>query len=148
MTFTPTADPVVEPMPYIMTDPSIKLNGQDVHCLASHLELAPDINLVETPTFCGVQEFPGTIKWYFRLTLYQSFDAGGADEILQGCLAAGGVVPYEVFPFREQQVSATNPRFSGNVIPRKYSLIAGDAGAASEITIEWSMTGEPTRATT
>jgi len=138
----------VEPQPYIMVNPKIVLNGRDVHCLASHLELAPDITIVETNTFCGVQEYPGTEKWYFRLTLYQSFDVNGADEILREALAVGGPVTFEVTPYRDRPVSATNPMFSGEVIPRKWTLIAGDAGAASEIEIEWTMVREPTRTIT
>ncbi|MBO0880550.1 MAG: hypothetical protein J2P17_09435 [Mycobacterium sp.] len=137
-----------EPQPYIMVNPFIELNGEEVHCLASHLELAPDINIVETTTFCGVQEFPGSEKWYFRLTMYQSFDDDGADQILQGCLAVGGPVAYRVAPYRERAIGANNPIFSGEVVPRKYPIISGDAGEASEIELEWTMTAEPDRAET
>lgn len=135
--------PDVEPQPYIMVDPEITLDGEDIHCLASHVELAPDVNTVETPTFCGVKEFPGTVKWYFRVTLYQSFDDGGTDSILRTARAKP-TVTYSVLPYRGVAVSATNPRFSGSVITKPYTLLAGDAGAASTIELEWTMTAEPT----
>ncbi|HSS09737.1 MAG TPA: hypothetical protein VLL25_07625 [Acidimicrobiales bacterium] len=137
----------VEPLPYIMNTPLVEINGVEIHCLLSHVELGVDQNTVDTTTFCGIQRFPGPAEWLFRATAYQSFDEGGTDEILTGALAAGGAVAYKVVPNRNLPVSATNPEFSGEAIPRLYPLITGDAGAASTIDIEWTMTAEPTRST-
>jgi hypothetical protein len=135
-------DVAAEPQPYIMVDPEITLDGEDIHCLASHVELAPDVNVVETPTFCGVKEFPGSVKWYFRVTLYQSFDDNGTDQILRAARTKA-IVPFTVLPFSGVAVSVNNPQFSGQVITKPYTLLSGDAGAASTIELEWTMTAEP-----
>jgi hypothetical protein len=57
-------------------------------------------------------------------------------------------VPYKVQPFRDLPISPNNPEYSGQVITQPYTLISGDAGAASTIDIEWTMTAEPVKNTT
>ena len=62
---------------------------------------------------------------------------------------ADGTLPtYEVIPYKNQPVSATNPKWSGEVIPQDYSPINGDAGDASTVELEWSCSGEPVKSIT
>ena len=68
--------------------------------------------------------------------------------MLSAALAVGAPVPFEVIGYRDQPVSATNPKWTGFVIPQPYSPINGDAGDASEVEIEWSIDGEPTKSIT
>jgi hypothetical protein len=138
---------MAEPAPLILTDAYLELGGVELYCLLNHIELTPDVKKVDVTTMCGVQEHPGAVKWFLRLTLYQSFDAGGTDEVLAAAMEGGVPVDYVVRPTRAP-VSVTNPEFSGLVIPTPYTLFGGDAGAASEVQIEWTMTAPPTRSTT
>jgi hypothetical protein len=39
--------------------------------------------------------------------------------------------------------AANNPIISGLVIPQPFDIIVGDAGAASEVAIDWLLTGPP-----
>jgi hypothetical protein len=54
-------------------------------------------------------------------------------------------VAYEVVPYKGQPVSATNPAWRGEVVPRPYSPINGDAGEASAVEIEWVCTAPPVK---
>jgi hypothetical protein len=80
--------------------------------------------------------------------LYQSFDAAATEEVLSAALATGGPVPFEIVPRKSDAVSVTNPSFTGFVIPQPYSPINGDAGDASEVELEWALTGPPVKSTT
>lgn len=148
-TTTAPAAGAVEPQPYIMNDPAITLNGQEIHCLASHVEIAPDVATNDVTTFCGTKTFPGNVTWHFRVTLFQSFDDNGTDQILCNiwdAYTAGGTHPaFEVQPFKDRPEGPNNPTFSGTVTPQPYTLIAGDAGAPSTVDIDWTCDQEPTR---
>jgi hypothetical protein len=139
-------------MPLILTNASIKIGGTELACAASHVELAPDTSITTLDTFCGAKDYPGTVKWSLIATLYQSFDTGSTEDTLSAAVAAykldGSPVTYEVAGYRDRPVGPDNPSWSGEVIPKDYAPINGDAGAASQIDLEWSCTAEPTKNTT
>jgi hypothetical protein len=85
------------------------------------------------------------VKWSLVATFYQSFDPDATEEVLSAAVALGVPTPFEVIPYKSQPVSATNPLFSGMVIPQPYAPINGDAGDASNVEIEWSMDGAPVK---
>ena len=133
-----------EPMPLILTNASVKIDGAELACSANHVELSPDINITTLDTFCGSRDYPGTVKWSLILTLYQSFDAGGPEEVLSAAVLAGVPVAFEVAGYRDAAAgTATNPTWTGEVIPQPYAPINGDAGDASTIELEWSVVGDP-----
>jgi len=134
-------------MPLILDNASLKLDGETLDCVVNHLELNPDVAVTTVDTFCGSTDYPGNVKWALVVTLYQSFDAGATEEILSTIVAAGDPVPFEILPYRDQTVSPTNPKFTGEVVPQPYSPINGDAGDASTIDLEWSLTGPPGKVT-
>lgn len=138
-----------EPQPYIMTDPEILLNGKEIHCLASHIELNPDVATTDVTTFCGTKTFPGIVTWHFQATLYQSFDDDGTDSILCAIWDAyrdNGTHPtYEIKPYRDRPDGPNNPTFSGTLTPQLYTIISGDAGEASTVEIDWTCDQEPVR---
>ena len=138
-----TAPPV--PNPVILDNASVTIDGQPLDCVVNHVEIAPDTSITTLDTLCGSRDYPGITKWSLVLTLYQSFDAGATEDVLSGAVAGGVPVPFTVLPDRGQPVGATNPEFGGEVIPQPYSPINGDAGDASSIDLEWSMTGPPTK---
>jgi hypothetical protein len=143
---------VTEPMPLILTNASIKINGTELACTASHVELAPDTSITTLETFCGSRDYPGNVKWSLIATLYQSFDTGATEDTLSDAVAAykldGSPVTYEVAGYRDRPIGPDNPSWSGDVIPKDYAPINGDAGAASQIDLEWSCTAPPTKSVT
>src|SRR5215813_6596019 len=134
-----------EPMPLILTNAGLKISGTQLACLVNHIELAPDVNITTLDTMCGSKDYPGTVKWSLIATLYQSFDPNATEAVLSAAVNGGVPVPFEVIGYRDTAVSATNPRWTGNVIPKPYSPINGDAGDASTVELEWSLTAAPTK---
>jgi hypothetical protein len=141
---------MAEPLPYIMTDTSVKISTDgtaagltELACVTNHVEITPDVSVTTLDTMCGSKDYPGTVKWSLVATFYQSFDPDATEEVLSAAVALGVPTPFEVIPYKSQPVSATNPLFSGMVIPQPYAPINGDAGDASNVEIEWSMDGAP-----
>ncbi len=137
--------------PVMMTDTYVELSGANLKCLAESVSLEPENKPIEVTTFCGVQDYPGPVKWHFIVKLLQSFDTGATDEILSGALdaynSAGTPMAFKVRPYASRPVGPTNPEYSGECIPQPYTLFGGDAGTASEVDIDWIMTAPPTKDT-
>lgn len=143
---------MAEPMPLILTDASLKISNDgtaagltELACVANHIEISPDVTVTTLDTMCGTKDYPGTVKWSLIATLYQSFDPDATEDVLSAAVALGVPTPFEVVPYKSQPIGATNPAFSGMVIPQPYSPINGDAGDASTVELEWSMDGAPTK---
>jgi hypothetical protein len=148
----PLADPVAPTAaPVMMTDTYVEVGNANLKCLAEEVSLEPENKPIEVTTFCGIQDYPGPVKWHFKAKFVQAFDPGATDATLSAALAAyasgGTPVPFKVRPFASRVVSATNPQFSGLMIPQPYTIFGGAAGAASEVDIDWIMTAPPTRST-
>ena len=133
------------PKPLILDDASVSIDGVDLECLVNHVELSPDVAIQTLDTLCASTDFPGAVKWALVLTLYQSFDAAATEETLSAAVEGGTPVPFEIIPYKSLPVGATNPSYSGEVIPQPYAPINGDAGTPSTVEIEWSLTGPPTK---
>jgi len=113
----------------------------------SHIELTPDTTVVEVKTSCGVREYPGTVKWTLKATLYHSYDPAGTNECLTAAVEGGVPVPFTVTA-SSAVVSATNPEYTGDVIPQPFTPLSGDVGDASSFDLEWSIVGWGTTPTT
>ena len=141
-----------EPMPLILTNASIKINGTELACVATHVELSPDTSVTTLDTMCGSKDYPGVVKWSLVVSLIQSFDVGATEDVLSEAVAAykldGSAATYEIAGYRDRPVGVDNPSWSGEAIPKDYGPINGDAGDASSIDIEWSCTAEPTKSVT
>lgn len=144
--------PAAEPLPLILTNAGLKINDTELACVTNHLELSPDTSVTTLDTFCGSRDYPGTVKWSLVATLYQSFDVGATEEVLSTAMSAyrtNGTLPtFAIVGHRDQPVSATNPEWSGELIPQDYAPINGDAGDASTVELEWSVNGVPSKTTT
>jgi len=97
---------------------------------------------------CGEMDYPAAVKWTLVATLYQSFDPGSTEEVLSAAVEGGVAVPFTLTPRRDEPVSATNPQWSGEVIPQPYAPVSGDAGAESTIELEWALSAAPVKSTT
>ena len=136
----------------ILDNASIKLGPdnltlKELACYASHVELSPDVSVTTLDTFCGSVDYPGVVKWALIATLYQSYDVDGTEEVLSALVTAGDPCAFEVSAYRSQAISATNPAWTGTVIPQPYAPLSGDAGDGSEVSLEWSLVGTPTKKT-
>jgi hypothetical protein len=139
-------------MPLILTDAELEIStdGTEVGltglaCLLSHIEITPDVQVTTVETMCGTRDYPGTVKWSLVASLFQSFDLDATEDVLSAAVALGTPTPFAVTAYKSQPVSATNPRWTGMVIPQPYAPINGDAGDASTIDLEWALEGAPVK---
>jgi len=139
---------VPPPMPLILDDASVSIDGQPLDCVTNHLELSPDVTVITIDTLCGSTDYPGAVKWSLVLTLEQSFDAGATEEVLSAAVEGGVPVAFEIIPYKSKPVGPTNPSWSGMVIPQPYAPINGDAMGESTIDLEWSVQGQPLKSVT
>ena len=148
----PLSDPVeTNAQPVMMTDTYVEINGTNLKCLSLEVTLTADNNTITQTTFCGVQEYPGPVKYHLVAKFAQSFDPGGTDSVLNAAVTAyqqaGTLCPFKVRPYASRPVAANNPELAGFLIPLPYSIFGGQAGAASEVDIDWTATGPWTRNT-
>ena len=131
--------------PLIMTDCYFELGGVNLRCLVQHLEISPENKPVTVTSFCAETDYPGVVKYHLRVTFYQSFDTNATYQTLNAALtsynAAGTPVNFKARPYSSRVASATNPIISGLAIPQPFDVMNGDAGAASQIQIDWNLTG-------
>jgi hypothetical protein len=139
---------MADPEPVILYNPDLAISGKTLRCELSHIEMTPDVATIEVKTACGVKEYPGSVKWTLKASLYHSFDPAGTNEILTAAVAGGVAVPFTVLASSSKPVSATNPQFYGYVIPQPFTPLSGDVGDASSFDLEWSITGWQTLPTT
>jgi hypothetical protein len=127
----------------LILNAKVTIDGVELDCLVNEIAIEPDTETTEIKTMCGASEYPGTTKWSFNATLYQSFDATGTHETLWPLVEAGDPVDVTVLPKRDVLVGVTNPLITVTVIPSPYTIIGGVAGEPSEVEIEWSAIGPP-----
>jgi hypothetical protein len=144
-----TGDPVPpNAAPLILNDAYFQLNGVNLRCLVKHLEIVPENKLVTVTSFCNEVDYPGVTKYHLRVTFHQSFDAGATYQTLNAAyanyVATGAQATFQARPYASRLPSATNPIIAGSVIPMPFELLIGDAGAGSEVAIDWNMLAAPT----
>jgi hypothetical protein len=108
----------------------------------------PEVKTVTVTSMCAETDYPGAVKWHLRVTFYQSFDVGATYDTLEAALAAyqatGTPVPFKARPYSSRPAAANNPIISGLAIPNPFDIMSGDAGAASQVQIDWNLTTAPT----
>jgi hypothetical protein len=150
----PVVNPLADPAPptatpLILNDAYFELTGVNLRCLVQHLEVAfPEVKQVTVTSLCSEVDYPGTVKWHLRVTFYQSFDVGATYATLSAAynayVASGQPAAFKARPYSSRPVSATNPEISGFAIPQPFMQLGGDAGAASQVDIDWNLTAAPT----
>jgi hypothetical protein len=138
--------------PLILNDGYFELSGTNLSCAVKHLEAVfPEVKLVTITSFCGEYDVPGLVKYHLRATLFQDFSTGSVDSVLyaayQAYVTSSTPVAWKARPHASQVASASNPIISGLAVPQPYLWLGGDAGNASEVTIDWQLTAPPTRNT-
>jgi hypothetical protein len=146
---TATGDPV-PPIanPLILNDAYYELNGVNLRCLVKHIEIVPENKLVTVTSFCAETDYPGVTKWHQKMTFYQTFDTGAVYSTLnaayQAYLSGGTPATFKARPHASLVAASNNPIITGQVIPMPFELLIGDAGAASEVAIDWNCIAPPT----
>ena len=139
--------PEVHATPLILNDAYFELTGVNLRCLVKHLEIVPEVKMVTQTTFCSETDYPGAVKWHLRVTFGQSFDVGAVYDTLNAARTAyeSNSTPcgFKARAYSSRVPSASNPIISGLVIPQPFELLTGDAGAASDVKIDWNCTDEP-----
>jgi hypothetical protein len=139
----PTASPLILNDCYF----DIGSPAQNLRCLVKHLEIVPENKLVTITTFCSEVDYVGVVKWHLRVTFAQSFDASAVYQTLNAAytnyVASGAQCPFNARPFSSKVASATNPNISGLAVPQPFELLIGDAGASSEVKIDWNLLSPP-----
>jgi hypothetical protein len=135
--------------PLILNDGYFELSGVNLRCNVKHLECAfPENKLVTITTLCNEVDYPGVTKWHLRVTFAQDFTPGSVYATLSAAIlayqTAGTPVAWKARPHASLVASANNPIISGLAIPQPIMQMGGDAGASSEVQIDWNLTGPPT----
>lgn len=146
---TAAGDPVGVPAnPLILNNAYFEMSGVNLACQVQHLEVSPENKQVTVTTFCSETDYPGVTKWHLRVTFYQDFNAGSVYQTLNAALqaynASATPVNFKARPYSSRVASVNNPIISGYAIPQPFDLLIGDAGAASQVQIDWNLTATPT----
>ena len=128
---------MAEPEPVILDNASLMINDVELACVLNEISLEPDVDEQEVTTMCGKKVYPGAVQWTLNATLYQSFDTDGTWEVLSEAVKAGANATFSMRAYRDQPVSATNPEWYGELIPRPFTVLSGTAGEPSEVDLEW-----------
>ena len=114
------------------------------HVTAATLEISYDE--VDTTAFGDAvrTSVAGLGSAVLTATWNQDYASSEIDATFNGIV--GTVVAFELTP-ASGSVSATNPKYSGNVLVNSYTPIAAEVGALSTITTSWPVSGALTRAT-
>ena len=133
--------------PLILNDAYFELTGTNLRCFVEHLEIVPEVKQVTVTTMCNETDYPEAVKWHLTLTFAQSFDVGAVYDTLAAARrayeATGQPAAFKARGYASRPASASNPVISGFAIPQPFDLLVGDAGAVSEVKIDWNCTDEP-----
>jgi hypothetical protein len=138
-----------DPAPVILYSPDFAISDMapttpafvSLKCLMSHIEMTPDVTTIEVKTSCGIKEYPGSVKWTLKASLYHSYDPAGTNAVLTAAVESRAPVDFKVTPNGNVAVGADNPIYYGQLIPQPFTPLSGDVGDASSFDLEWSITG-------
>ena len=132
----------------VLTNCYVLINSVDLSDHVESVELDVDIDDVESTNFgsAGWREYQsGLKKGTIKITFQQDYAAAKVDATVWA--AIGTSAPFEL---RETNsaVSATNPKYTGNVRINGYpSAVGGKVGELGKTSVTWPTTGTVSRAT-
>ncbi|MGW3110559.1 hypothetical protein [Streptomyces sp. NPDC001091] len=126
----------------------LSINGNVLNSSTKKAEVSVEVEDKDVTTFAsaGWKEVLGGLKsGELACDFFQDFAASQLDAIMWPLL--GTVVPFEV---RADQgaVSATNPKFTGNILIKGWNPIEGSVGDEATVGLTFPTSGAVTRATT
>lgn len=88
----------------------------------------------------------GVANWSVTLEFNQDFAASNVDATLWSAFNTGSNITVTILP-EGGSVGATNPSYSGSVVPSNYSPFGNSYGELATTSITWKGSGTLTRAT-
>jgi len=134
---------------FVVQNPAVVINGGTVSANVAQVTIALEADDVETTSF-GYGGFRERIRGLkagtFSADFHQDFGTGGIDSVFHSIL--GGTAAVEVIPVGSTAVSATNPKYSFNILVTEYSPLDSAVGDLATFSVSWPVTGAVTRGTT
>lgn len=131
----------------VLTAEYVALNGVDFSEYTRKGELSAEVEDKDVTTYAsgGWKELLGGIKsGELGLEFLQDVAATEIDSIMWPLL--GTVVPFEV-RLSQAAVSASNPKYTGNVLINGWNPIEGSVGDEASVSVGYPTSGAITRAT-
>jgi hypothetical protein len=133
---------------FVVQNPAVVINGGTVSANVAQVTIALEADDVETTSFGsgGFRERIGGLKAAtFSADFHQDFGTGGIDSVFHPLL--GGTASVEVIPNSGTAVSATNPKYSFNILVTEYSPLDSAVGDLATFSVSWPVTGAVARGT-
>lgn len=131
---------------FAFTDAKVTINSVDLsdHVRQVKLSIEAD-DLENTAMGADFKSRIGGLKdWSVDLEFNQDFAASKVDATVFPLI--GDVTAIEIVPVNDT-VSATNPKYSGNVLVKEYSPLDGSVGDLATTSFTWPGAGDLSRST-
>ncbi|GLZ36213.1 hypothetical protein Lesp02_84000 [Lentzea sp. NBRC 105346] len=131
----------------VLTASYLSLAGTNVSDHTKKIELAAEVDEKDVTTFASlgwVEVKGGLKKGSLAATFLQDVAAGQIDSMMWPLL--GTNIAFEV-RLDNAAVGASNPKYTGSVLVKKWTPIAGAPGDVAEVDVEYPTSGAITRAT-
>lgn len=130
----------------VLTNAVVKINSVDLSDHVASVELAQEVEEVETTAFgdSARTRTGGLANNSLSLDFHQDFASASVDDTLNGLV--GGTASFEILP-NGTAVGATNPKYTGTVLLTEWTPVSGAIGELATASITWPISGAVTRAT-
>ena len=130
----------------VLTNAVVKINSVDLSDHVASVELAQEVEEVETTAFgdSARTRTGGLANNSLSLDFHQDFASASVDDTLNALV--GGTASFEILP-NGTAVSATNPKYTGTVLLTEWTPVSGAIGELATASITWPISGAVTRAT-
>jgi len=130
----------------VLTNAVVKINSVDLSDHVASVELAQEVEEVETTAFgdSARTRTGGLANNSLSLDFHQDFASASVDDTLNGLV--GGTASFEILP-NGTAVGATNPKYTGTVLLTEWTPVSGAIGELATASVTWPISGAVTRAT-
>jgi len=130
----------------VLTNAVVKINSVDLSDHVASVELAQEVEEVETTAFgdSARTRTGGLANNSLSLDFHQDFASASVDDTLNALV--GGTASFEILP-NGTAVGATNPKYTGTVLLTEWTPVSGAIGELATASVTWPISGAVTRAT-
>lgn len=131
----------------VLTNPTVKINNVDLSDHIASVEYTTEVEDIETTAFgdSGRRRVGGLKDESVSLDFHQDWDANEVDATV-GPLVGGTASIYIVPKGTAATVSATNPKYEGNVLITEWGF-GGGVGELATVSVTWPVDGTLTKGT-
>lgn len=139
-------------MAFVIKDAFVEIDGVDLSCHVSSVEVELTKDEVKADTMCGQATLHGLDTSMITVNFLQSFAAGEVDATLFPLFNdetefTVKIRPHGGNPANPAPVSTTNPQYNADCKLFSYSALSGGVGDASETSVKFPVQGAITRVT-